>query len=38
LTGRENLDFFGALYHIPPQARKRRADEIIRITQAERHH
>ncbi len=31
LTGRENLDFFGALYHIPPQARKHRADEIIEL-------
>jgi ABC-2 type transport system ATP-binding protein len=31
LTGRENLDFFGALYHIPPKARKRRAQDIIEL-------
>jgi ABC-2 type transport system ATP-binding protein len=29
LTGRENLRFFGALYHLSPAARRRRADEII---------
>jgi len=29
LTGRENLDYFGALYHLPPAARKRRSMEII---------
>jgi ABC-2 type transport system ATP-binding protein len=29
LTGRENLIFFGALYHLSPAARRRRADEII---------
>ncbi|RMG95809.1 MAG: ABC transporter ATP-binding protein [Chloroflexi bacterium] len=29
LTGRENLVFFGALYHLPPAERKRRANEII---------
>jgi ABC-2 type transport system ATP-binding protein len=29
LTGRENLDFFGSLYHIPPAVRHRRADELI---------
>jgi ABC-2 type transport system ATP-binding protein len=31
LTGRENLDYFGALYHLPPAARKKRADEIIAL-------
>jgi ABC-2 type transport system ATP-binding protein len=31
LTGRENLDFFGALYHIPPKARKRRTNEVIEL-------
>jgi len=31
LTGRENLDFFGALYHIPPEARQQRAREIIEL-------
>ncbi len=29
LTGRENLIFFGALYHLHPAERKRRADAII---------
>jgi ABC-2 type transport system ATP-binding protein len=29
LTGRENLIFFGALYHLPSADRVRRADEII---------
>ncbi len=29
LTGRENLVFFGALYHLAPPARRRRADELI---------
>jgi ABC-2 type transport system ATP-binding protein len=29
LTGRENLIFFGALYHLSPAERRRRADEIV---------
>jgi ABC-2 type transport system ATP-binding protein len=29
LTGRENLVFFGALYHLSPALRRRRADEVI---------
>jgi len=29
LTGRENLEFFGALYHLSPAARRRRAGEVI---------
>lgn len=29
LTARENLVFFGALYHLAPAERRRRADEII---------
>ncbi|MBI1877681.1 MAG: ABC transporter ATP-binding protein, partial [Chloroflexi bacterium] len=29
LTGRENLLFFGALYHLSPPDRRRRTDEII---------
>jgi ABC-2 type transport system ATP-binding protein len=29
LTGRENLLFFGALYHLDPSERRRRANEII---------
>jgi ABC-2 type transport system ATP-binding protein len=29
LTGRENLVFFGALYHLRPGDRRQRADEII---------
>jgi len=29
LTGRENLDYFGALYHLPPDARRRRTQDIL---------
>ncbi len=29
LTGRENLIFFGALYHLSPADRRRRADQLI---------
>ncbi len=29
LTGRENLIFFGALYHLPPSERTRRAAKVI---------
>lgn len=31
LTGRENLEFFGALYHLRPPARRRRAGEILEL-------
>lgn len=31
LTGRENLVFFGALYHLRPSARRQRAQEIIEL-------
>jgi ABC-2 type transport system ATP-binding protein len=31
LTGRENLDFFGSLYHIPAQIRQRRVEAIIEL-------
>ncbi len=31
LTGRENLEYFGALYYLPPQERRRRAQEIIAL-------
>lgn len=31
LTGRENLEYFGALYHLNPVQRKKRADEIIAL-------
>ncbi len=31
LTGRENLDFFGSLYHIPPHLKRRRIDALIEI-------
>ena len=31
LTGRENLEYFGALYHLTPADRKRRAKEIIEL-------
>ncbi len=29
LTGRENLEYFAALYHIPPAVAKKRVDELI---------
>ena len=29
LTGRENLEYFGALYHLSPSARRQKAQEII---------
>jgi ABC-2 type transport system ATP-binding protein len=35
LTGRENLDYFGALYHLPLAERKRRTQEIIRLLSLE---
>jgi ABC-2 type transport system ATP-binding protein len=31
LTGRENLDYFGALYHLDPAARRKRSNEIIEL-------
>ncbi len=35
LTGRENLEYFAALYHLPPRKRKERAAEILRLIQLE---
>jgi ABC-2 type transport system ATP-binding protein len=35
LTGRENLEYFGALYHLSPEKRKRRAGEIIDLLSLE---
>jgi len=35
LTGRENLEYFGALYHLAPVERRRRAQEIIRLLKLE---
>ena len=29
LTGRENLEYFAALYHLPPQVAKRRVGELL---------
>jgi ABC-2 type transport system ATP-binding protein len=31
LTGRENLEYFGALYHLSPTERKKRASQIITL-------
>jgi ABC-2 type transport system ATP-binding protein len=31
LTGRENLEYYGALYHLPAEARRKRAQEIIEL-------
>ncbi|MFV1858423.1 MAG: ABC transporter ATP-binding protein [Anaerolineales bacterium] len=35
LTARENLEFFGALYHLSPSDRKLRSDEIIELLHME---
>ncbi len=35
LTGRENLEFFGALYHLTPSSRRKRAQEILKLLQLE---
>ncbi len=35
LTGRENLEYFGALYHLDPTARKKRCNEIIALLKLE---
>lgn len=31
LTGRENLEYFGALYHLDPTARRKRSKQIIEL-------
>ncbi len=31
LTGRENLDYFGALYHVPKGVRRRRIEELTEL-------
>ncbi len=31
LTARENLEYFGALYHLPPPERRRRAQQILTL-------
>jgi len=31
LTGRENLDYFGALYHVPRGPRRKRIDELVAL-------
>lgn len=31
LSGRDNLKYFGNLYHVPPQVRDRRIDELLRL-------
>lgn len=31
LTGRENLDYFGALYYVPKSVRKKRIEELIEL-------
>ena len=35
LTGRENLEYFGALYHLSPTQRRQRANEINRLLSME---
>ncbi len=31
LTGRENLEYFGALYHVPKNVRRKRIDELAQL-------
>lgn len=31
LTGRENLDYFGALYHVPKDVRRKRIEDLITL-------
>ncbi len=35
LTGRENLEYFGALYHLDPSARRKRSHQIIELLKLE---
>lgn len=35
LTGRENLDYFGALYHVPKEARRKRNEDLITLLKLE---
>jgi ABC-2 type transport system ATP-binding protein len=35
LTGRENLEYFGALYHLPQEDRRRRARDILSLLKLE---
>ena len=35
LTGRENLDYFGALYHLSPSGRRRRTNAILHLLNLE---
>ncbi|MGD2026744.1 MAG: ABC transporter ATP-binding protein [Anaerolineales bacterium] len=35
MTGRENLEYFGALYHFSPRDRKRRAEETLALLNLE---
>jgi ABC-2 type transport system ATP-binding protein len=35
LTGRENLDFFGALYHVPRADRRKRIEDLIALLRLE---
>ncbi len=35
LTGRENLDYFGALYHVPRDVRRKRIDELLALLKVE---
>ncbi|MFX1505313.1 MAG: ABC transporter ATP-binding protein [Promethearchaeota archaeon] len=36
LTGRENLEYFGALYHVPKTVRRDRIDELIALLELEK--
>ncbi|UCG02265.1 MAG: ABC transporter ATP-binding protein [Candidatus Heimdallarchaeota archaeon] len=36
LTGRENLEYFGALYHVPKKVRRERIDNLIDLLELEK--
>ena len=36
LTGRENLEYFGALYHVPKNIRKQRIEDLIELLELEK--
>ncbi|MHA1214707.1 MAG: ABC transporter ATP-binding protein [Candidatus Hodarchaeales archaeon] len=36
LTGRENLEYFGALYHVPKKTRRERIEDLIELLELEK--
>ncbi|MFX0087681.1 MAG: ABC transporter ATP-binding protein [Candidatus Hodarchaeota archaeon] len=37
LTGRENLEYFGALYHVPTKVRRERIESLIKMLELEKY-